>query len=225
MRDVTNQNFGLLIAYVLPGVTALWGASYLSPTVRVWLGSAPADAPTVGGFLYLTIAAVAAGLIASTVRWAVVDTLHHVTGIPRPTWDFSRLQSNISAFNLIVEHQYRYYQGFDLVQPHDRRRRGQTLQGTRVVMELLNRLERGLDRELEIKNRHYAEPPSLLAGAHSLESPLNMLVRSELSGEDKSHNALLVDHVSDASGEQAQGRWHPKRFAKRAVRIADQGEG
>lgn len=112
MRDVTNQNFGLLIAYVLPGVTALWGASYFSPTIRVWLGSAPADAPTVGGFLYLTVAAIAAGLVASTVRWAVIDTLHHLTGIPRPKWDFGRLQRNISAFNLIVEHQYRYYQAY-----------------------------------------------------------------------------------------------------------------
>jgi hypothetical protein len=112
MRDVTGHNFGLLIAYVLPGVTALWGASYFSPTIQVWLGSAPADAPTVGGFLYLTIAAVAAGLIASTVRWAVIDTLHHLTGVPRPKWDFSHLQRNISAFHLIVEHQYRYYQAY-----------------------------------------------------------------------------------------------------------------
>ncbi len=112
MRDVTSHNFGLLIAYILPGMTALWGASYFSPTIRVWLGSAPADAPTVGGFLYLTIAATAAGLVASTVRWAVIDTLHHLTGVPRPKWNFSRLQRNISAFNLIVEHQYRYYQSY-----------------------------------------------------------------------------------------------------------------
>jgi hypothetical protein len=37
MRDVTGQNFGLLIAYVLPGLTALWGVSFFSDTVRSWL--------------------------------------------------------------------------------------------------------------------------------------------------------------------------------------------
>jgi hypothetical protein len=110
MRDVTSHNFGLLIAYVLPGVTTLWGASYFSPTVRVWLGSAPADAPTVGGFLYLTVAAIAAGLIASTVRWAVIDTLHHLTGIPRPKWDFSHFADKTAAFDVLCEIHYRYYQ-------------------------------------------------------------------------------------------------------------------
>ena len=112
MNDITSQNFGFLIAYVLPGFTMLCGISYVSDTVKTWLGTTQADVPTVGGFLYVTLASVGAGLIASVVRWLVIDTLHHRTGIHRPSWDFSQLQRNIAAFNLVVEHQYRYYQFF-----------------------------------------------------------------------------------------------------------------
>ena len=107
---MTFSNFGFLIAYLLPGFTALWGLSYVSETVRLWLGATPENAPTVGGFLYLILASVAAGLTASTVRWLIIDTIHHRTGVPRPNWDFARLQQNVAAFDVLGENQYRYYQ-------------------------------------------------------------------------------------------------------------------
>ncbi len=110
MKDVTSGNFGLVIAYLLPGFTALWGLSYLSEPVRAWLGNGSANTPTVGGFLYVTLASVALGLLASTVRWIVIDTIHHHTGVPRPHWDFSRLQQNVAAFDVLGENHYRYYQ-------------------------------------------------------------------------------------------------------------------
>jgi len=110
MKDVTTGNFGLFIAYVLPGFTALWGLSYVSEPVRAWLGTGTANAPTVGGFLYVTLASVAAGMITSTLRWLLIDTLHHWTGIRLPRWDFSRLQENVTAFDVLIEIHYRHYQ-------------------------------------------------------------------------------------------------------------------
>jgi hypothetical protein len=53
---------------------------------------------------------VAAGLTVSAVRWMVIDRLHHMTGIPYPDWDFSRLQKSISAFSTLIEIHYRHYQ-------------------------------------------------------------------------------------------------------------------
>ena len=97
MKELSDKNFGLLIAYLLPGFTAVWGMSYLSPTVHAWLGEASPDGPTVGGFLYVTLGSVAAGLTVSTVRWAVIDTFHHWTGLNQPQWDFAKLQANIAA--------------------------------------------------------------------------------------------------------------------------------
>ena len=105
-----TENFGLLIANIVPGFVALMGASYFSETVRVWLGSSPVDAPTVGGFLYVSIASVASGLTVNSVRFLVVDTIHHWTGIRQPQWDFARLQQNIAAYKLLVEIHYNYYQ-------------------------------------------------------------------------------------------------------------------
>ena len=108
MRELSLSNFGLLIAYLLPGFVALWGVGELSATARDWLRLGPA-VPTVGGFLYVTMASVGTGLIVNTVRWMLVDTLHHRTGISAPSWDFRNLPANLPAFELLVEAHYRHY--------------------------------------------------------------------------------------------------------------------
>ncbi len=109
MRDVPSFSFGLVIAYLVPGFVVLWGISYYSRSVRAWLDVAADKAPTVGDLLYATLASVAAGVIVSAVRWAVIDTLHHHTGIPPPRWNFSLLPGRLDAFRMLVEDHYRYY--------------------------------------------------------------------------------------------------------------------
>ena len=109
MKEVSTGNFGLLIAFLLPGFIVLWGLSYFSATVRVWLSGA-GQTPTVGGFMFVTLASVAAGVTVSTVRWLVIDTIHHWTGISQPAWDFSRLQDNVSAYNVLNDIHYKFYQ-------------------------------------------------------------------------------------------------------------------
>jgi hypothetical protein len=110
VKDITEKNFGLLIAYVLPGAVALIGVSRFSAAVRSWLMN-PSDAgPSIGGFLFVTLASVAAGMTASAVRWTLIDTLHHRTGIIKPAWDDSKLPDRLHAFEALVENHYRYYQ-------------------------------------------------------------------------------------------------------------------
>lgn len=109
-RERSLHDFGLLIAYLLPGFTVLWGASPLVPLIENLIFPIAPDAPTLGGFLLGTIAALAVGLFISTVRWAVIDTLHHHTGIPAPKWNFASLQHNIAAFSVLIDIHYRYYQ-------------------------------------------------------------------------------------------------------------------
>lgn len=110
MRDLTHDNFGLVIAYVLPGFVALWGVRSVVPEVDLLLGTPAGAAPSVGGFLYGTVGATAAGLIVSTVRWAVLDRLYHRTGIPEPAWEFRHLPATLAAFESHVQDHYRYYQ-------------------------------------------------------------------------------------------------------------------
>jgi hypothetical protein len=109
MKDVSASNFGVLIAFVLPGFIVLWGASYFSETVRVWLSASSDSAPTIGGFMYVTLASVAAGVTVSTVRWLVIDTIHHWTGIRQPPWNFSRLGRNVDAYNVLNDIHYKFY--------------------------------------------------------------------------------------------------------------------
>jgi len=54
MQTITNDNFGPLIAYLVPGATVLLGFSLFSPTLQNWFAVAAADAPTIVEILYLT---------------------------------------------------------------------------------------------------------------------------------------------------------------------------
>lgn len=110
MNTVSDRNFGLLIAYLVPGFTALWGVSYFSETLSTWLNGSTADGPTIGGFLDVTLAAVASGMTVSTIRRALIDTLHHATGIKKPDWDFAKLQQHCDAYDRLETNHYRFYQ-------------------------------------------------------------------------------------------------------------------
>ena len=107
---LSNENFGLVIAYVLPGFVALWGVSYFSPTVESWITATQQGAPSVAGFMYVTVASLAAGLTVSAVRWAIIDNIHHLTGVVPPAWNFVNLDDKLQGFLTLNESHYRYYQ-------------------------------------------------------------------------------------------------------------------
>lgn len=110
VKEVTPASFGLLMAYLIPGFIVLWGLEPHVYAARLWLGQSTENAPTIGGFLYATIAAVALGQLTSTVRWLLIDPVHHHTGIAKPAWNFSRLPQTIAAFDRLIEDHFRYYQ-------------------------------------------------------------------------------------------------------------------
>ncbi|QDT41763.1 hypothetical protein Pan241w_58250 [Gimesia alba] len=85
------------------------GISFLSETVRVWIWASPDHNSTVGGFLYVTVFSLAAGLTISTFRWMVFDRIHHRTGIPEPKQNFGRFQEKLSAYQYLVLTHYNYY--------------------------------------------------------------------------------------------------------------------
>jgi len=109
---VTTDSFGFLIAYLIPGFLLLWGLGPSVPLFREWLSMPTAAAPTVGSFLFATIASMAAGLLLSAIRWAIVDRLYHRTGIPEPRWNFAAISDRLPAFEGIVTNHYRFYQAY-----------------------------------------------------------------------------------------------------------------
>ena len=110
MQSISNDTFGPLIAYLVPGATVLAGIGPFVPAVHDWLAASRSDAPTVGGFLYMTVAALAAGMTVSALRWAAVDRLHARTGLPPPDLDFTRLPGRVEELRLLIEIHYRHYQ-------------------------------------------------------------------------------------------------------------------
>ncbi len=110
MQSVSNSNFGPLIAFLVPGLTALLGASQISPTLQSWIAMGSVNPPTIGGFLYLTVASITVGMVVSAIRWAVVDSVHAWTGLRMPPLDFHRLKDSVEAIQLLIEIHYRHYQ-------------------------------------------------------------------------------------------------------------------
>jgi len=110
VQPVSTANLGPLVAYLVPGATVLLGASLFSPTLQGWFAAGPADQPTIGGFLYLTVTSLAVGMTVNAVRWATIDQLHVRTGLPIPRLDFSKLGPNVEAINLLNRIHYEHYQ-------------------------------------------------------------------------------------------------------------------
>jgi hypothetical protein len=114
MKDVTEKNFGVIIAFLVPGFLLLWGLSYSRPELGKWLfDMGGKDAPVIGSFLYATIASLALGLLISAIREAIFDVfLYEVTRLQRPQIKSASLgnKEKLEGFKEAIENHYRYYQ-------------------------------------------------------------------------------------------------------------------
>jgi hypothetical protein len=107
-KDVSINDFGLLIAYVLPGFTTIWGSAVAMGSLD-WK-ALTRDGPSLAGFLSTTVVALAVGLTLSTLRWLIIDPLHHATGIRCPERNFAALAGNVEAYTFLNDAHYRHYQ-------------------------------------------------------------------------------------------------------------------
>src|SRR5205085_10095841 len=93
MTGTSNPQFGLMIAYVLPGFIGLAGLAPLFPAVARWLRPVGSQGDLgLGAPLYAVLAATAVGLVLSCFRWLLLDHVHRWSGVMRPTWDDSQLE-------------------------------------------------------------------------------------------------------------------------------------
>ena len=72
-QDHLTKSFGLIIAFIVPGMIGLYAASFPVPGLRDWFGVASSQPPTVGGFLFVNVAAAGAGVFLSGLRWLVLE--------------------------------------------------------------------------------------------------------------------------------------------------------
>lgn len=108
MTPTSNWQFGLIVAYVLPGFVGLLGLAPIFPRVAGWLR--PAGTDGFSSAMYAVLAAAAIGLIVSCFRWMVLDRIHALTGVRRPALDDRRLPDVLVAFDYLVQNHFRYYE-------------------------------------------------------------------------------------------------------------------
>jgi hypothetical protein len=77
----------------LPGFICTWAISLHSELVASWINGGDMSQASVGGMLFSTVFALGSGSIASTVRWILLDSLHHWTGVRKRQWDYRQLQA------------------------------------------------------------------------------------------------------------------------------------
>jgi hypothetical protein len=109
MNDNYSKQFGLIIAYVLPGFITLAGLAPIFPVIGKWLwpGVSSLD---LAAPVYAVLAATALGLTLSCFRWLVLDHFHRWTGIEPPTWNDQQLPAVLNGFDYVVQNHFRYYE-------------------------------------------------------------------------------------------------------------------
>lgn len=122
MKDVTSTSFGLLIAFLLPGFVGVYSVTFWSATVKHVFERFLTAESNVGLLLMLVLAALAAGLQVTAVRWLLYESWRSRRTRLGPN-DFAALGSSedrLAAFRAAADEHYRYHQfwgGMSIVIP------------------------------------------------------------------------------------------------------------
>lgn len=122
MKDITNTTFGLIIAYLLPGLAALLTLAFAFPDVREMLEIFKKTESNIGLFLLVILAGIGLGLQVGVVRWLLIELPLTRWGWSLENADYRGLASEKihAAFRTHIDEQYRYHQffgGIAVIQP------------------------------------------------------------------------------------------------------------
>ena len=111
MKDITAASFGLVIAFLLPGLFGMYGLSLWSPQVAALLKPALATETTIGPSVVVLLAATAVGLILSAVRYLLFEKcVCYKSKIDKGLFARLTKAENLAIFKDIVDAHYRYHQ-------------------------------------------------------------------------------------------------------------------
>jgi hypothetical protein len=121
IKDVTSTTFGLIIAYLLPGLTAFYAMSFWSLRVENWFNRILNGDASAGLIVFVIFGAIVIGLQLSVARWLVFECVicrdcrfdaMALAGISDP--------GKFTAYRMLVYEQLRYHQfwgAMSLAQP------------------------------------------------------------------------------------------------------------
>lgn len=109
-QDHLTKSFGLVIAFIVPGMIGLYAASFAEPTIRDWFGlTSGGQPPTVGGFLFVNVAAAGTGVFLSGVRWIVIEWWWLGDKDPGRGLSIARRQGAEPTYQNLVSQFYNFY--------------------------------------------------------------------------------------------------------------------
>jgi hypothetical protein len=111
MTDVSSTTFGLIIAFLLPGISALFTLSFWIESLRSMFNTFVTSESNVGLFLSVVLFAIALGLQVNVVRWLVFEQwICRKTELEQEWFKSLSDGPTLLAFRAAVDEHYRYHQ-------------------------------------------------------------------------------------------------------------------
>jgi hypothetical protein len=107
-----DRVFANAIAFLLPGMVVLAGASAGNEAIRGWFGAASTD-PSLVGFLFIALAALTIGYLLTSIRWWVFEAMKwpvvgRLVPAPTPINEEKRKEHHAAYEDLRFQHYYHY---------------------------------------------------------------------------------------------------------------------
>lgn len=113
LKDLTPSVFGLVIAYLLPGLGALFAIAMFFEPAAVLLRAFNDAQSTVGLFFFVVVTSLLLGMQLAACRWIVFEKLVNKKDQLSPTvFRALRLPENAVSFRILIDEVYRYHQFF-----------------------------------------------------------------------------------------------------------------
>lgn len=110
-KDVTSETFGLLIAYLLPGVVGFFSMSYWSSPVNDTLRTFSTEQANLNLLLLVILSCLAVGILVTALRGYIFEKCFPSVN-PLTDEEFFSLSdpNTFAAFRALVDAHYRYHQ-------------------------------------------------------------------------------------------------------------------
>ena len=111
-KPFSDINFGLLIAYFLPGFMGLYALRPFSRSVHEWFVAILDKDKTVGASFLLLASSLVVGLIISACRDILLDRLHSNTGVDATSFEYGKFNDSnkMALLEGLIANKYRFYQ-------------------------------------------------------------------------------------------------------------------
>jgi len=108
MKDITTTTFGLIIAYLLPGLFGLYTCSFWSPAIRAQFEAFSKAESNAGLFFLVLLFALLVGLQLTAFRWVIFELLLcRRNGLKRDEFTQLKTKDQIEAFGVTLDENFR----------------------------------------------------------------------------------------------------------------------